>query len=708
MSHQHRQTTKTKARSVMHCVMLCLALLAGPAVHAAPYIAGDKQATGSKLHPRLLALTTRAIQAPLEQIRKADNGAAPVLMDPQQRIQVYIKTQPLDSQALAQLTALGVEVEIHNTELNIVQAWVPVAQLSRVAQQAFVNRIDPPSYGQPRAGSVNTEGDAILNSNQLRALGVDGTGIRVGVISDGGTEIATAQASGDLPAGVVLFGTCTPRGEDLPNCDPGRTCNEGTALGEIIHDIAPGAELAITSTSTSLDFIDNVNWLVNEFQADVIVDDIGFFFEPFFADGPVAQAVQQAAQQVIFVSSAGNSGRGHYEDIYRSIVVDGDDLHDFTVSATNTDPSMDIAVDPGQYMIALMQWSDPHGASSNDYDLYLVNQQETDLLCPSCISNLPQEGAEDPVEGLCYHNNTSVRTLGKIGVNRYSGDVRRIELFMLGGQVLEHSTPVGSIFGHSAVPEVLSVGAINVQDPNQDNIASYSSQGPSRIELPSVQIRNKPDLVAVDGVSVSGAGGFPSTFFGTSASAPHVAGIAALLLSIPDVDNAQAMEALVSSADDLGIAGFDQVYGSGRPDAAAAGTLFDPDGDEILGGADNCPDISNGSQLNTDEDDLGDACDSDDDNDGVADATDAFPLDATESVDTDGDGTGNNADPDDDNDQLPDAYEIANGLDPLFAGDAAQDADRDGQTNLQEYLAGRNPNLNEAVLIKLIQGGEDT
>ena len=52
----------------------------------------------------------------------------------------------------------------------------------------------------------------------------------------------------------------------------------------------------------------------------------------------------------------------------------------------------------------------------------------------------------------------------------------------------------------------------------------------------------------------------------------------------------------------------------------------------------------NANQSNVDGDSNGDACDSDDDNDGVADIDDAFPKDATETIDTDGDGIGDNLD----------------------------------------------------------------
>jgi hypothetical protein len=68
--------------------------------------------------------------------------------------------------------------------------------------------------------------------------------------------------------------------------------------------------------------------------------------------------------------------------------------------------------------------------------------------------------------------------------------------------------------------------------------------------------------------------------------------------------------------------------------------------------------------------------DADDDNDTVLDADDAFPLDATETIDTDSDGTGNNADNDDDGDGVSDAQEISDGTDPLDAN--STDTDHDG------------------------------
>ena len=112
----------------------------------------------------------------------------------------------------------------------------------------------------------------------------------------------------------------------------------------------------------------------------------------------------------------------------------------------------------------------------------------------------------------------------------------------------------------------------------------------------------------------------------------------------------------------------------------------DNDGDGVPDPIDNCPNTENLDQLDTDGNSKGNACDTDDDNDGIPDASDALPLDVTESVDTDSDGIGNNADTDDDGDGLTDTQEAIDGTNPLLS-----DTDGDGFSDGDEVLAGTDP-----------------
>ncbi len=157
-------------------------------------------------------------------------------------------------------------------------------------------------------------------------------------------------------------------------------------------------------------------------------------------------------------------------------------------------------------------------------------------------------------------------------------------------------------------------------------------------------------------------------------------------ISITDVDEDSDGDGINNSIDNC-------------PSVANA-SQADADGDGIGDACDNAPNIANTNQLDTDGDGIGDAADTDDDNDGVPDSEDAFPLDASESADTDGDGIGDNADLDDDNDGVPDASDnapLTPNIDQLDTdsdgiGDIEDpDDDNDGYSDADEITCGSNP-----------------
>lgn len=531
--------------------IVCLALAAAP-LHAGPD-------TG-KLHPELKELGNELEYEALNNPPSySEHSSFSKRVNNQGEVQVYISVDNTDAQTINDLTALGFKVDIADSSLKLIQGWLPFQKFQEVQTIAAVRSIRTPDYAVPRTGSVNSQGDAILNADDVRAKGFIGTGVKVGVISDGATNRQSAINSGNLPASIEIPVGFAGSGD------------EGTAMLEIVHDLAPGASLAFAGVRTSLEMLNAISALRN-INCKIIVDDLGFFGEPFFEDGPIAQAAQAAVNAgVFYTSSAGNESQVHYEANFsglgsrnipgRTLI----DAHDFG----GGDFLCRISASAGTTITVVLQWNNLFGSSGDDYDIFLVSADGTQQLDSSRDF---QNGNDIPIEVLQF-GPVAVNTLADIAIERFSGSSNvRLEFFLLPSslQLTEFGVPGGAIFGHPAALGVFAAGAISANDPGNDTVESFSSQGPSLIVFPSQVNRNKPEACAIDGVSVSGAGGFPSPFFGTSAASPHVAAVAALLKSAISLTPAQITTALQNNAVDINTQGYDLVSGSGRIDALAA------------------------------------------------------------------------------------------------------------------------------------------
>jgi hypothetical protein len=556
---------------------------------------------------------------------------------------------------------------------NDVGGWLPVDQLDAATALTEVHAIRA-AMMRTKSGAVTSQGDFAQNSDIVRSdNSLNGAGITVGVLSDSydcypvyaangvpaaglngyanngfNTTAAGDTQTGDLPASVNVIedATCMSYGApiQLPFGD------EGRAMMQIVHDVAPGANLAFyTAENSEADFASGIGKLASA-GAKVIVDDVGYFDEPFFQDGEIAQAINAVvAQGVAYFSSAGNNGRLAYDNNTPSFATPGtgqnvnEHLLNFNQQAggavSTTLPVSIPALLPGEFVAIVAEWDQPYvtgapgsGGSQNRIDLCIEGAVGNDV-----INNLNPDGSlgsatctggnavgTDPVQVMFVYNradsgaNSSAETLN-IVVGLVSGTAPgRIKIAVeddgAGSKITQFATNSGTVQGHplaagaaavAAVffPNTLSCGAATPLSVNL--LEGFSSAGGDPIlfdvtgkRFTAAETRQKPDFAGPDGgnntflgFTIAGTGfddnstvaecanntAFPN-FFGTSAAAPHVASIAALLLQAdPALTPAEIYSVLQQTTAPMGVTpdptagtfNFDAGYGFVQANIAA-------------------------------------------------------------------------------------------------------------------------------------------
>jgi hypothetical protein len=428
----------------------------------------------------------------------------------------------------------------------------------------------------PPAGDITSEGDVTHTANTARSsFSVTGAGIKIGVISDSVRFLADSQVRGELPGVTILSNRSGIDGGDFDS-------GEGTAMLEIIHDLAPGAQLFFsTGKGSPAAFAQNILDL-QAAGCKIIVDDLEYFNESPFYDAVVAQAVNTVtAAGVLYFSSAGNAG--NINDLTSS-VWEGDFVDGGAITTSEgatlgrallfSGPSIifNQAFTRGGSEPVFLFWSDPPGASANDYDLYIVDTSGNIVRRSDDVQN----GTQDPIESTHIDNGEHVLVVKFSGANRY--------LHVNVGRGEFSFATAGRTKGHSATVNAFSVAAVKAGTsfPNaftggaSNPVETFSSDGPRRIffnangtaitpgnfSSTGGTIRAKPDIAAADNVQTSVPGFDP--FPGTSAAAPHAAAIAALLLSFnPNLTTTQVRTALTSTALDIEAVGNDRDSGAG-------------------------------------------------------------------------------------------------------------------------------------------------
>jgi hypothetical protein len=464
---------------------------------------------------------------------------------------------------------------IHNKGTYTIYAWVPMDKLADLTALDGVAFVDKVGHFHSQTGSYTSAGyhqllaDSAISIFYTNGQDANGNPIKVGAISDGMQRWSNSQSSGDLPS--TNFGYVSYNGFNGTNS----IGYEGTAMMEIVHDLAPGAGIYFggvgeyidaygdTIYCTPLDMAGLIGALYSSANCKIIVDDIGWDYdEPWFEDGDIATAIADfQSHGGTYISAAGNYKQQMYSGKPGCTSIGGGGKNLITFDEGGFVTKLTFTLTNYSAFNIFMQWDDHWPGASNYYNLYLYNNK--DSLLDSCIFQTGYPRLNIFHQDSLYYNKDTFYV--KVSYNNWNpnyGNYKNVKILINPENIsptgetkfaLSPSGSGGQINGHSAAPNCISVAAYSAYTTNK--LENFSSKGPS-VMFPWAQPgnesnRNTPVITATDSVDtkVGKDGYFNSPFDGTSAAAPHVAAVAALYFSrFPTQTSAQFITAMTSSA----------------------------------------------------------------------------------------------------------------------------------------------------------------
>jgi hypothetical protein len=398
---------------------------------------------------------------------------------------------------------------------RLLEARIPARALEALAAHPATRRLRTPTRPHPQ--EVSSEGVVSTEAAAWHSAQTKGNGVEIAIVDVGFAGWQDRQAAGELPAQVVAVDFCSLFEFDGVGAD-----DHGTAVAEIVHDVAPAAKLHLiciddpTSLGEAKDYVvandipivnHSIGWL-NTSRGD----------GTGAAGSPDAIVADARAQGVLWVNAAGNYGELHWSGTFSD--PDDDTYHNFTA----LDEGNDVFLYTDVLACVYLKWDD-WPATDQDFDLLLFQSSDDPAVDdPVASSTFIQDGSLEPYEELCYQDPGGLAGDYYVAIKSEGATkTPRFDLIVTDGEALQHHTSAGGLVEPATSPHALAVGAVCFAD---GELRDYSSRGPT------IDGRAKPDLAGPDGVSTvtyEAADTCDAGFAGTSAATPHVAAAAALV-----------------------------------------------------------------------------------------------------------------------------------------------------------------------------------
>ncbi|MFI9380089.1 ricin-type beta-trefoil lectin domain protein [Kutzneria sp. NPDC052558] len=474
----------------------------------------------------LVPVTAVAKPASIDSVQASRPGEA-VPKDRSGRLLLYVDGDR-DAVTTAVRNVGGVVNAAAGSRLEVA---LPPDKLADLAKQPSVKDIRRPERAIPMA--VTSEGVAASGADQWIAAGKKGAGVKVGVLDVGFTGLEDAQQAGELPAVASNMDGCR---------DTAKLEQHGTAVAEVVHDMAPEAQLFLACIDGPLDMGPAADWLRQQ-GVQVITASIGFLTsgrgDGSGDPGSPADVVRASRQAgIVWSVAAGNLAQDHFAG--NATDANGDGFVEFNGTTQNNGFSLEA----GRSATVGLRW-DAWPKSTDDLDVYVMKSNhaptgpaDPEIAAASTVDQRDVPAGGRPTEEVTFTNTGGTGVQYWIYVkNNNTTPGRHFDLFVSGtSNPLQFTTAGGSVTEPATSPYALAVGAT---EPNSGVLEAYSGQGPT------IDGRQKPDLVGSAKVSTFTYGS--KAFTGTSASAAHVAGAAALLKSAnPQLDAAQLESTLLA------------------------------------------------------------------------------------------------------------------------------------------------------------------